>query len=143
MRREPSSELPQNPDVVLPERAQVGEAVTQHGDALDPEPEREALPFVRVEADGAEHIGVDPAGAAHLDPAGLLAHRAASTVAEEAGDVELDRRFGEREVAGAHADVPVRAEQLAEVLLNGAAQVRERDAAVDGEALDLLERRRV
>ena len=134
---------PRIAEVVLPERAQVGQAVPEHGDALDPEAEREALPLVRVEADVAEHVGVDPAGAAHLDPAGVLAHRAALAVAEEAGDVELDRRLGEREEARAHAHLALRPEQLAEELQHRAAQVGERDPAVDGEALDLLERRRV
>ena len=35
--------------------------------------------------DVAEHVGVDPAGAAHLDPARVLARRAARAAADEAG----------------------------------------------------------
>ena len=92
-----------------------------------PKPNAKPCHSSGIEADGAEHVGVDPAGAAHLDPAGVLAHGAALAVAEEAGDVELDRRLGEREEARAHADVAFGAEELAEVLLHRAAQVGERD----------------
>src|SRR5262249_54872510 len=103
--------------------------------------EREALPFGRVEVDVAEHVRVDPAGAAHLDPAGVLADGAALARADEAGDVELDRRLGEREVARPHPHLALGPEQRTEELQDGAAEVGERDAAVDGEALDLLEGR--
>src|SRR5205823_7042314 len=135
--------LSQDAEVVLPERAQVREAVPQHRDALDAEAERETLPLRRVEADVAEDVRINPAGAAHLDPAGVLAHRAAAAAADEARDVELDRRLREREVARPHAHLPLRAEERAEELQHCPLQVGERDAAVDGQALDLQERRRV
>ena len=44
-----------------------------------------------------EHVRVDHAAAAELDPAGLRAHAAAGAVAEDAADRELGRRLGERE----------------------------------------------
>src|SRR5256885_6367711 len=87
--------LSEDAEVVFPECAQVREAVPEHGDALDAEAEREALPLRRVEADVAKDVRVDPAGAAHLDPARVLADAAAAAAADEAGDVELDRRLGE------------------------------------------------
>src|SRR5436190_843639 len=136
-------ELLQDADVVLPERAEVRQAVPEHRDALDPEPESEPLPLGRIQSDVAKHVGVDPAGAAHLDPARVLAHGAAAPVAEEARDVELDRRLGEGEEARAHPHLALRPEQQPEVLQHRAAQVGQRDAAVDREALDLLERRRM
>ena len=46
-----SSELPQDAQVVLPERAQVGQPVAEHRDALDAQAEGEARPLLRVEAD--------------------------------------------------------------------------------------------
>src|SRR3954471_3738460 len=88
------SELLQHADVVLPEEAQVGEAVTEHRDALDAEAEGEAGPDVRVVADVGEHLRIDPAGSAHLDPAGVLAHRAALSIAQKTRHVELDRGLG-------------------------------------------------
>ncbi len=55
----------------------IGELVAQLGSALEAEPEGEAAPLVRVEADVGEHLRVDHAGAADLDPAGPLARGAA------------------------------------------------------------------
>src|SRR5581483_3425083 len=135
------SKLLQDADVVVPEQPQIREPVPEHGDALDPEAEREAGPDLGVVADVDEHLRVDPAGTAHLDPAGVLADRAALAVADEAGDVELDGRLGEREEARPHADFTGRAEQLAEEVAHRALEVGERDPAVDDERLDLEERR--
>ena len=90
-----------------------------------------------------EDVRVDPACAAHLDPARVLARRAALTAADEAGDVELDRRLGEREEARPHAHLPLGAKKRPEELQHRALQVGERDPAVDREALDLQEDRRV
>ena len=115
----------------------------QHRDPLDPEAEREALELVGIDVDVAEHVGVDPAGAAHLDPAGVLARRAAPAAADEAGDVELDRRLREREEARPHPHLALLAEQRAKELQHGALEVGECDPSVDGEALDLEEDRRV
>src|SRR5207244_590763 len=92
----PSSELGEDAEVVLPEQPKVRQAVPEHGDPLDPEAEGEARPLLRVVADELEHARVDDAGAAHLDPAGVLADRAAGPAAEEARDVELDGGLGER-----------------------------------------------
>src|SRR3954463_3198077 len=105
------SELLQNAHVVLPEEAQVGEAVTEHRDALDAEAEREAGPDLWVVADVREHLRIDPAGSAHLDPARVLAHRAALSVAQKTRHVELHRRLGEREVARPHPHLALVAEQ--------------------------------
>src|SRR3954451_19603265 len=136
-------ELSEDAEVVFPDRAQVREAVPQHRDPLDAEAERKPLPLRRIEPDVPEDDRVDPARAAHLDPAGVLADAAAAAAADEAGDVELDRRLREREVARPHPHLPLRAEEPAEEFQHCPLQVGERDAAVDGQALDLQERRRV
>ena len=137
------AELPEEPEVVLPEHADVREAVAEHGDPLEPAAEREAGDLLRVVADVLEDVRVDDAGAAHLDPAGVPADAAALAAAEEARDVGLDRRLGEREVARPDADLALRAVELAREELDRALQVGERDPPVDGEALDLVEERRV
>src|SRR5205085_2516663 len=113
-----SAELLQEPDVVVEEHAQVGDAVLQHRDALDAHPERPALDLlgvVAVLADVREHVRVDHAGAEDLDPAGALAEVAAygwvgsdqgaGPPALEAGHVDLDARLGEREEVRAQAHV--------------------------------------
>src|SRR5918994_2866425 len=96
---ESSSELLQHPHVVLEELAQVGHAVPQHRDPLDPHAEGEALDPLRVVAalpHEAEHVRIDHPGAEDLDPARALAQRVAAPVvqmaratAAEAGDIYL------------------------------------------------------
>src|SRR2546423_4196880 len=93
----PSSELLQEPDVVLEERLDVLDAVADHGHPLQPESEGEAGVGLGVVADGPEHVGVDHSAAAQLQPARLGADRAAGAVADEARHLELGARLGERE----------------------------------------------
>src|ERR1044072_1407604 len=69
------SELSQQPQAVLPQRAELGQALAEHGDALAPDAEREARPFLRVVADELEHVRIDHPGAAELDPARPAADR--------------------------------------------------------------------
>src|SRR5262249_18976567 len=107
------------------------------GDAVDAEPPGEAGPLVRVEPDVLEDGRIDDAGAAHLEPAGVLAEDAARSAAEEARDVELDGGLREREEARAHADIAVATEHLVEEVQQRSLQVGERDVAVDCERLDL------
>ena len=72
-----------------------------------------------------------------------LAHAAALAAAEEARHVELDARLGEREEVRAQPQSRGRRRTAPGELLERALEVAEREAAVDGEALDLLEHRRV
>src|SRR3954454_7954227 len=83
-----SPELLQEAQVVLVEHPQVGDAVLEEGDPLDPHAEGEALHALGVVAvlgDVAEHVRVDHAGAEDLDPTRALAQRAARAVAQVAG----------------------------------------------------------
>src|SRR6185312_1791085 len=82
-------------------------------------------------------------GAAELDPADLLADGAARALAQEAGDVDLDARLGEREEVRAQPDLAVAAEELAGEVLERPLQVGQRQPAVDGEPFDLHEPGRV
>src|SRR5687768_4651652 len=82
-----TSELPQEPHVVFVEMADVGDAVPEHGDALDPDAGRVAGPDFRIVADAREDVGVDHAGAEHLDPAAPLADPAPLLMADEARHV--------------------------------------------------------
>src|SRR5439155_14255105 len=131
-----ASELLQEPDVVLPEHADVREAVAEHEDPLEAPAEREAGHFLRVVADRLEHVRVDHPGTADLDPALVLANAAAGLVADEAGDVGFDRWLGEREEARPDPNLSLLAEEAAQEELKRALQVGEGDPLVDGEALD-------
>src|SRR5699024_2586759 len=133
-------------DVALHDVVHVGHPVAQHEDALDAEAEGEALVLLRVHAHGAQHGGVDHAAAAHLDPAGAAADPAARIrlvveavprLAGEAAEVHLGARLGEGEVAGAQAGDRLAAEQRLRQGVQGAHEVRHREALVDRETLDL------
>src|SRR3954471_14906045 len=147
------SELLDEPKVVVVQGAHVGQAVLELGDALDAHPPREALDLLRVVAvvvDVGVDVGIDLARAEDLDPALALAQAAARTighvalaVAVEARDVDLDARLGEREEVRAQADVAALAEDRVGEAQQRALEVGERDVLVDGEALDLVELRRV
>src|SRR5262245_52208873 len=89
--------LSEEAEVVLVEQADVVDAVLEHGDALDPQPEGEAAHHAGVVADLLEDRRVHHPGAAQLDPAAPLAARAAGARAEDAGDVVLGARLDERE----------------------------------------------
>src|SRR5207248_8159088 len=65
------SELLQEADVVDQEVALVVDLVTDLGQAVDAETEGESRPLLRIEPAGSQHVGVDHAAAAELDPACL------------------------------------------------------------------------
>src|SRR5437762_14131747 len=71
-----SSELAEETEIVLEEEPDLGDAVPQHRDPLEPHPEREAGHLLRIVTHGAEHVGVHHPGTEHLEPARALAHAA-------------------------------------------------------------------
>src|SRR5881296_2943263 len=99
LRPSPASpgELRQEPQIVLEEQADVVDAMLEHGDAVDPEAEREPGEALRVVSHLLENGGVDHARSTHLDVPGSLAAAAARAVAEDAGDVVFRARLHERE----------------------------------------------
>src|SRR5262249_59203486 len=109
--------------------------------ALEPAAEREAAPLLGVDPDVLEHLRVDHACPTQLDPAGELAHPAASAAAIRAGDVRLDRRLREGEVVRAEADLAFLAEQGTHHMQERPLEIGERDSVVDREALELMEAR--
>src|SRR5205807_8277532 len=103
--------LSQEAQVIGPELADVVDGVAQHGDALRAHAEGKAAELRRVVAAVAQHHRMYHAGAHDLQPARLLAQPAALAAADDAVHVHLDRRLGEREVAGANTHLAVLAEQ--------------------------------
>src|SRR4051812_12923455 len=147
-----SSELLQEPQVVLEEHPQVGHAVLEEGDALDAHAPREALVALGVIARVAHvgvQVGVDHAGAEDLDPRRPLAQRAPRAVAQEAlaaveaAHVELHAGLGEREVVRPQAHLALVAEDRPREGEQRPLEVAEREVVVHREALDLVELRRV
>src|SRR5207302_7472254 len=103
--------------------------------------EREALIAIRVVADTAQDVRVDHPATRRLDPAVAATGVALRilAVADEAGERDLGRRLGEREVVGAEAHVLVGAEVLAREGVEHALQVRHAEVLVDRETLVLEE----
>ena len=93
-----------------------------------PMPQAKPVYFSGVVADRLEHRGVHHAAAEDLDPAGLLAHRAAGAVALPAADVDFGARLGVREEARAEPQPRPLAEHLAREREQRALQIGERDA---------------
>ena len=110
-------------DVGFEERAQIGHAVLQHGDALDAHAPGEPLPLARIDAAVGQHARMHHAAAEDLQPVAAAAEFAGAAVP---ADVHLHRRLGEREVAGAEAHRQIGdAEEGAEEVDQRALQVAE------------------
>ena len=94
-----SSELPEEPEVVLDEGPHVGDLVAHHGAPVDAEPEREARPLARGRSPTASNTAGStmphPPSSTHPVPE-QVRHPAAE--ADRAGDVVLGRGLGEGEV---------------------------------------------
>ena len=85
-------------EIVAGERANVVDPVfASSPTARLPRPNAKPCRPLGIVTDPAQHIGMDHAGAAHLDPAGVLADAASLAVAERAVDREVDARLDERE----------------------------------------------
>src|SRR5215470_16631695 len=90
-----SRELPQEPQIVLEEHANVVDPVLEHGDALDSHPEGPAGHRLGIVSPVLQHGRMYHAGPQDFEPARLLADAAARPVAQEAAHVDLGRRLGE------------------------------------------------
>ena len=151
--RASAHELLQEADVVVVEQPQVGDAVLEHRDPLDPHPEREplhALGVVAVLARRARTRSGRPSRRRGSRSSAVPLHsgqRCPSAVtpagAVEAGDVDLDARLGEREEVRPQADLALVAEDRARERQQRPLEVGQRDVVVDREPLDLVELRRV
>src|SRR5690606_7153327 len=130
------AELEGEAHVSLDHVAHVGDAVAQHESAFDAHTEREPGVDVRVDARGAQHVRVDHAAAAPFDPAG-------SPLLLREPQIHLGAGLGEGEEARAQPGARLGPEHGAGEVVQGALQMRHGQPCVDGEALDLVEDRRV
>ena len=82
--------------------ADILDAVLHHRESGQAQTEREAGVLFGVDAALFEHLGVDHAAGAQLQPAGVVAGGAAClTAADQAGDIQLKAGFDEGEKSGA------------------------------------------
>ena len=94
----------QPPQIAIEERPQIRDAVFQHRQPVDADAEGEALPFVRVDPGGFQHLRVHHAGPEDFHPVVALAHVQLAAFPRTA-QVDLGRRFGEGEVRGAESQI--------------------------------------
>src|SRR4030095_14740835 len=135
-------ELLEEAHVLLVEQSAVLDAVLQHGDALDPHAECEAGHALGVIAHRLEDRWMHHATPENLDPAGLLADRAAGAATLVATDVDLGAGLGIWKEAGSQPDLHV-AEERGDHRLERSLEIRHRDVLADDQRLELLEHRRV
>src|SRR5882672_7840655 len=138
-------ELPEEAHVVLEKDLNIVDAVLQHREAIDAYAEGKAADFFRVVIHEAVDGGIDHARAEEFNPRGALAFRARSaaggrtcSAAKWAGDVELDGRLGEREIAWPEARFHAGTKKLFYEIFDGAREIAKRNVGVHGEAFDLV-----
>ncbi len=131
--------------------AYVGDAVLDHGDALDAHAEGEAgdafgvvgvvvgVDLAAFFGDCGEDGGVDHAAAQEFDPAAVFALAAALASAEDAGDLNVGAGLGEGEEGREETGFDVAAEEGLHGVVERALEVGEGDVGVDAEAFDLME----
>src|SRR5215212_10270093 len=132
-------ELAEEAKIVAGERAYIVDAGTHHRQTLDAEPEGKTAVDVRVVADRTQDIGMDHAGATHLQPAGALANPAAGSATDGAVDREVDPRLDERKEVAPETGAPLGTEELPRHLGKGSLEVCHGDVAVDGQSLELMQ----
>src|SRR5947207_2173341 len=128
-----SSELREKAQIVFEKQSQIVDAVTEHRETIGAHAECEALPRLRIETDGAQHVRV------HLTRSGKL-----QPVTFTERHVDLGGRLGERKERRTKADANVVAlEKCVQKLRHHAFEIGERHIAIDPQALDLMEHRRM
>src|SRR5579883_621371 len=127
--------------VVGVEVADIIDTVLQEGDALGAHAEGETAVLGGIVATVAQDKRIDHPGAQDLQPASVLANRAALAIAQQAGDIHLDARLGEREVALAETHGMSLTIDLAGKIGNHALQIAECNPLAHGQTFDLIEHR--
>ena len=99
-----SFKLFQKPHIVLEKQPYIVNPVFERGGALNAQAKGIAGVFAAVNFAIFENNGVNHTAAKYLNPARVLANRAALTVTENTGDIHLCRGFGEGKVRGTKPD---------------------------------------
>src|ERR1039458_3770158 len=133
------SELMQEAFVALPQELNVVDAVLHQCQPIRAAAEGEAGHLFRIVPDESIERGIDHAAAQQLHPSGALAHGASRSAAEQATDVELRARFGEREETGTEARFDVWSKEAAREFVQRALQIAQGNVGVHREALHLME----
>src|SRR6266496_488077 len=151
-----SPKLLQKSHIPLKEQLQIVQTILQHGDTVHTHAESEARNFlgiVTVVLHELGDIGIDHAAAEDFERSRLLAGTArlllcsttalATPATNETRDEHLRAWFGERKERWAETGLHVGAEQRFHRVVERTFQIAEGDVRVNGEALDLMEHRRM
>src|SRR5215212_5882714 len=131
--------LTEEAKIVAGKCAHVVDTGAHHRQTLDAQSESKAAVDVRVVPNRAQDIGMDHAGAAHLQPAGSLADPAASPTTDGAIDREINARLDEGEEVAAEPNAPLQPKELAGHLGQGPFEIGHRDVPIDRQAFQLME----
>src|SRR5579859_170450 len=146
MREQFSCELLQEAHVTLVEQLDVVNFIHTHGNALHAHAEGEAADLGRVVAVALyefEDVRVNHAAAQQLDPPTLLADAAAFASTLEAAHGHIGAGFSEGKERREKARLHSGAEQRLHGMVERALEVAECNVAINRQALDLMEDRRV
>ncbi len=130
-------------NVGFKEHAQVGNAVFKHGETFYAHAESEALPFFRIDAAIAQHVGMYHAAAHDFQPVFTGADFDLTAVSFTA-DIHFCRRFGEGKEAWAETDgYVIEFKEGAQKCFNAALEVAHIDVLINTETFNLMEHRGV
>ena len=130
--------MAQKADVVFRKKAQVVDAVAQHGNPLDTHAKGKAGKLFRVDPYISQHIGVHHARAGNFYPAGVFAHVTAFALADEAGDIDLRAGFGEGKERRPQPDFGIRPEHFFRKVVEGLFEVGKAHVSVNVQAFHLV-----
>src|ERR1700674_3115104 len=123
-------ELPKESQVVFEEQPQIVDAIAQHRESVRPHAEGEALIKLGIDANRAQHIGMNLSRAGDLKPAFTE------------GDIDFRRRLREGKERRPEANFEIVAlEESSKKLGKHAFEIGEGDVLVDPESLDLMKHR--
>src|SRR5579883_3515469 len=119
----------------------VVDAIPEHGQTLDSHTECKPAPFLGIDADAPENIGIDHAAAEQFQPAAITASAAAAAFAKWALTVEFGAGLGEGEEVGTKTRFERFAEKRPDKSAQGSLQLSHGNVAIDKQTLDLMEKR--
>ena len=129
----------QETDIVLTEHSDVGDLVQQQGYSIDPHTKCESRIFIRIYITIPKNIGVYHSTSHDLQPPGPLGHPIIGFAFKSPIDIHFSRGLCKGEIRWSKPN-PGLPKHLGSKILQGLLQVRKRNALIDIEPLNLVEK---
>src|SRR5580700_1522813 len=134
-----SGKLPQEAHIILKEELYIIDSVFELRKAVDSQAESVARDALRIVIHKPIDGRIDHARAEELDPSRIFTKPATAAPADEAGRIDFDGRFGEREIARAQARFSGGPKEFAHEILDCALEFAEGDVRINRETFYLVE----